>query len=90
MCGSRYGFNLGISQEVTESILTKYLYQQGGEVIRSSRLVGLEVHEEGILATIQRDGTTEQVSARWMVGCGGILMNVMEGDGRIFQEKAAG
>ena len=48
MCGSRYGFNLDISQEVTESILTKYLYQQGGEVIRSSRLVGLEVHEEGI------------------------------------------
>lgn len=78
MCGSRYGFNLGISQEVTESILTEYLYQQGGEVLRSSRLVGLEVHEEGILATIQRDGITEQVSARWMVGCGGIHSTTRE------------
>ena len=40
-CGSIYGFNLGVSEEVTESILTDYLHQQGGEVNRSSRLVGL-------------------------------------------------
>jgi FAD binding domain len=40
-CGSIYGFNLGMSGEVTESILTEYLHQQDGEVIRSSRLVGL-------------------------------------------------
>jgi 2-polyprenyl-6-methoxyphenol hydroxylase-like FAD-dependent oxidoreductase len=30
-CGSIYGFNLGVSEEVTESILTDYLHQQGGE-----------------------------------------------------------
>ena len=40
-CGSVYGFNLGLSEEVTESILTDYLLQQGGAVNRSSRLVGL-------------------------------------------------
>ena len=40
-CGSIYEFNLGLSEEVTESILTDYLHQQGGEVNRSSRLVGL-------------------------------------------------
>ena len=40
-CGSSYGFNLGVSEEVTESILTDYLHQQGGEVNHSSRLVGL-------------------------------------------------
>ncbi len=72
LCGSRYPFNIGISEEVTESILAEYLYQQGGKVIRSSRLVGLEDHEDGILATIDRDGITEQVSARWMIGCGGV------------------
>ncbi len=77
-CGSRYGFNLGISQEVTESILTEYLHQQGGKVIRSSNLIGLEVHDEGILATIQRDEVTEQVSALWVVGCGGIHSTTRE------------
>ena len=40
-CGSRYGFNIGLSEEVTESILTGYLHQHGGEVNRSSRLIGL-------------------------------------------------
>ena len=31
--GSRYGFNIGISEEVTESILTEYLHRQDGKVI---------------------------------------------------------
>lgn len=80
-CGSRYGFNLGISEEVTESILTEYLHQQGGEVARSSRLIELEVHDKGILATIQRDGVTEQVSAHWMVGCDGTRSTTRELNG---------
>jgi hypothetical protein len=29
-CGSIYGFNVGLSEEVTESILTGYLHQHGG------------------------------------------------------------
>ena len=72
ICGSRYGFNIGISEEVTESILTEYLQQQGGEVIRSSKLVELEECADGLVATIERDGETEQVSARWVVGCDGL------------------
>jgi 2-polyprenyl-6-methoxyphenol hydroxylase-like FAD-dependent oxidoreductase len=72
LCGSRYGFNIGISEEVTESILTDYLYQQGGKVIRSSKLVELENREDGAVATIERDGITEQVSAQWVIGCDGV------------------
>ena len=71
-CGSRYGFNLGVSEEVTESILTDYLHEQGGEVHRSSRLVGLTPHPDGVLAEIERDGDRDQVEARWVVGCDGI------------------
>jgi 2-polyprenyl-6-methoxyphenol hydroxylase-like FAD-dependent oxidoreductase len=70
-CGSRYGFNIGISEEVTKSILIEYLRQQGGEVIRSSRLIELENLEDGILATIERDGAAHKVSVRWVVGCDG-------------------
>ncbi|MEO9188745.1 MAG: FAD-dependent monooxygenase [Acetobacteraceae bacterium] len=71
ICGSRYGFNIGISEEVTESILTGYLHRQGGEVIRSSRLIALRDQEDGLLATIERDGAAEQVAVQWVVGCDG-------------------
>ena len=53
-CGSRYGFNLGISEEVTESILTDYLRGQGGGIVRGSRLVGLR----STRATSSRRSTT--------------------------------
>jgi 2-polyprenyl-6-methoxyphenol hydroxylase-like FAD-dependent oxidoreductase len=71
-CGSIYGFNLGLSEEVTESILTDYLRQQGGDVNRSSRLVGLTPHAGGTLADIECDGDRYQVDARWVVGCDGL------------------
>jgi 2-polyprenyl-6-methoxyphenol hydroxylase-like FAD-dependent oxidoreductase len=72
ICGSRYGFNIGISEEVTESILTDYLHRQDGKVISSSSLIGLADHEGGLLATVQREGTTEQVLAQWVVGYDGL------------------
>ena len=71
-CGSIYGFNLGVSEEVTESILTDYLNQQGGEVIRSSRLVGLTSRPDGVVAEIERGGRRYQADARWVVGCNGL------------------
>jgi 2-polyprenyl-6-methoxyphenol hydroxylase-like FAD-dependent oxidoreductase len=72
ICGSRYGFNIGISEEVVESILTEYLDKQGGKVAQSARLIELEDHKDGLLATIEREGATEQVLARWVVGCDGL------------------
>jgi 2-polyprenyl-6-methoxyphenol hydroxylase-like FAD-dependent oxidoreductase len=71
-CGSIYGFNLGLSEEVTESILTGYLHRVGGQVNRSSRLIELTVHPENrVLAEIERDGSRYQMNARWVVGCDG-------------------
>lgn len=46
-CGSRRGYKLGLSEQVTESILTDYLRHQGGEVISWYRLVTLEHHPQG-------------------------------------------
>jgi 2-polyprenyl-6-methoxyphenol hydroxylase-like FAD-dependent oxidoreductase len=71
-CGSVYGFNLGVSEEVTESILTDYLHRRGGLVSRSSRLVGLTPHSDGVLAEIERDGDRYLMLVRWVVGCDGI------------------
>ncbi|MGD9636193.1 MAG: FAD-dependent oxidoreductase, partial [Pirellulales bacterium] len=72
LCGSRYGFNLGVSEEVTETVLTDYLHRLGGEIVRSSRLVGLEQDADRVVATIDHAGNTEIVSAQWLVGCDGI------------------
>jgi 2-polyprenyl-6-methoxyphenol hydroxylase-like FAD-dependent oxidoreductase len=72
ICGSRYGFNLGISEEMTEAILSDYLQQQGGEIVRSARLVEMKANSRDLSVTIARDGTTEEVSAQWVVGCDGL------------------
>lgn len=87
-CGSTYGFNVGLSEEVTESILTEYLHQQGGEVNRASRLVGLTEHDDGVLAEIERDGERYQVEARWVVGCDGLHSAVRELSGIGFEGHA--
>jgi 2-polyprenyl-6-methoxyphenol hydroxylase-like FAD-dependent oxidoreductase len=72
-CGSRYGFNIGISEEATESILTDYLQQHGGQVNRSSRLIGLTIDSANhVLAEVERDGSRYDIEARWVVGCDGI------------------
>lgn len=77
-CGSRYGFNIGISEEVTESILTGYLRRHGGEVTRSSRLAKLEDDRDGFVATIERDGSAEEIPVQWVVGCDGLHSTTRE------------
>ncbi len=72
-CGSIYPFNVGLSEETTESILTGSLHQHGGQVNRSSRLVGLTITPDNrVVAEIERDGDRYQVAARWIVGCDGL------------------
>jgi 2-polyprenyl-6-methoxyphenol hydroxylase-like FAD-dependent oxidoreductase len=94
MCGSRYGFNVGVSEEVTEAILAGYLRQCGGSVARASRLVGVEKRDGGLLATVAHDSGTDQVVAQWVVGCDGShsvtrkIANI-ELDGRELEEPWA-
>jgi 2-polyprenyl-6-methoxyphenol hydroxylase-like FAD-dependent oxidoreductase len=70
--GSIYGFNLGVSEEVTESALTDYLHRNGGQITRSSQLVGFNPHDGGVIAKIDNDGREYELDARWVVGCDGI------------------
>jgi 2-polyprenyl-6-methoxyphenol hydroxylase-like FAD-dependent oxidoreductase len=71
LSGSRYGFNVGISEEVTETILNNYLEQQGGQVVRGAKFITAEEHADGVTATIERNGAQEQLRVNWLVGCGG-------------------
>ena len=84
-CGSSYGFNLGLSEEVTESILTDYLSALGGTVHRSARLIGASLHSDGALAEIEQDGRRYRVDAEWIVGCDGAHSQVRELSG-VFME----
>jgi len=71
ICGSRYAFNIGVSEEVVESILIDHLRRHGGEVVRSSELVDLQPREDGFVATVKHNGRTEHIPASWVVGCDG-------------------
>ena len=70
-CGSRYGFNIGISEEVTESILTDYLHRQGGEVL--ARRAWSDCRNGGTASSRDRhgDASAEEVAVQWVVGCDG-------------------
>jgi 2-polyprenyl-6-methoxyphenol hydroxylase-like FAD-dependent oxidoreductase len=77
-CGSIYGFNLGISEEVTEAILTESLQQYGGTVNRSSRLVGLTVERGEVVAEIECHDARYTMKAQWVVGCDGVHSTTRE------------
>ncbi|MBV8490476.1 MAG: FAD-dependent monooxygenase, partial [Candidatus Eremiobacteraeota bacterium] len=84
-CASRYGFNLGLSEEVTETILAEYLHALGGTVHRSVRLVRMTDRDDGVTAAIERDGRTYKVDAEWIVGCDGAHSVTRELSGIVLQ-----
>ena len=61
-CGSIYGFNLGVSEEVTESILTDYLHEQGGEV---NRFVTAGRADTAPRRRAGRDRARRRAATRW-------------------------
>ncbi len=69
---SRYGFDLGLSEEFTESVLTDFLEDHGGGVMRSTRLVDIHERTDGIVATIEQHGERRDVATSWIVGCDGL------------------
>lgn len=79
--GSRYGFQLGVSEEVTERVITDYLEAQGGAVTRSTRLVGLGLADDAVTAMLERDGERREIVVPWLVGCDGYHSVVREAIG---------
>lgn len=75
---SSYGFDIGISEEVTEAVLTEYLEAQGGSVTHSSRLVGLHPGPDGVVAEVEEAGRPHEIAASWVVGCDGYHSSVRE------------
>lgn len=79
--GARYGCQLGLSEEVTEGVLTRLLEAHGGAVTRSTRLVELSPGHDSVGAVIERAGDRAAISVAWVVGCDGLHSVVRDAAG---------
>jgi 2-polyprenyl-6-methoxyphenol hydroxylase-like FAD-dependent oxidoreductase len=81
-----YPFLLFVSQAETEAVLNEHLAERGIEVERGVELVSFSTGEQRIACTLRhRDGSTEQVRARYLVGCDGAHSSVRQGAGIPFE-----
>lgn len=85
-----YPFWLSIPQDETESILEDHLNRLGGAVEWETSLDEVRDGEDRVEALVMRDGATELVSARWVVGCDGGRSRVRDQVGLRLTRRAAG
>ena len=68
-----------LPQRSTEQVLTTLLHELGGTVERGRRLVELDQRPEGVhLVTRAPDGTTDTMTAGWVIGADGAHSTVRE------------
>jgi 2-polyprenyl-6-methoxyphenol hydroxylase-like FAD-dependent oxidoreductase len=63
--------SLLIAQHHTEEVLRGFLAEHGVGVELGRTLTGLTRHDDHVAATVEHDGTTEEITARYVVGCDG-------------------
>jgi 2-polyprenyl-6-methoxyphenol hydroxylase-like FAD-dependent oxidoreductase len=67
-----FPFLLFLSQATTESVLDGHLRERSVAVERGVELTGLDQHPDHVRCTVaDRDGRTEHIEARYVVGCDG-------------------
>lgn len=83
---SRFAYALMIPQSETERILEEQLARHGVTVGRSVEMTGFADEGAAVQATLKKpDGTTETVTADWLVGCDGAHSTVRHGLGFAFE-----
>ena len=82
---SKYAFTLMCPQNRTEAILLARLQALGGDVVRPREVTGLTVTGGGVRVQITGEGSTQEVAARWVIGCDGMHSRVREAAGIAFQ-----
>ena len=73
---TRYNFGLMLEQTETEKLLYARLQGLGGELEWGTELTGLEQREDGVSATLVRNGRPETVHARYLVAADGASSTV--------------
>ena len=82
---TRYPFDIGLSEDRTEQILTRCLEGVGGRVVRSTRLVGLDQQADRVVATLETHGEQRVLTASWVVGCDGYRSTVRDVSGIAYE-----
>ncbi len=82
---SPFGFNVNVSEEVTERTMSRHLHANGGTVQYGHRLTGMHLSDDGVLARIAHAGEEYELEAEWIVGCGGLHSPVRELSGIAFE-----
>jgi len=78
----RHPYDLNLSENETEEILTDRLMQLGGSVTRGWELSRLEQNDATVTACLRAtDGTQHTVTSEWLVGADGIHSKVREAIG---------
>jgi 2-polyprenyl-6-methoxyphenol hydroxylase-like FAD-dependent oxidoreductase len=84
-----YPFLLFISQAETEALLNQHLAAQDVSIERGLELIAFSQDATAITCTLRRrDGTTEQLKARYLVGCDGAHSTVRQEAAIPFQGDA--
>src|SRR5690348_11281329 len=66
-----YPFVAMVPQDVTEKLMAKSLTQRGGRIEYQTKLVNAVQHDGQVRATLESDGHTAEVTARFLVGTDG-------------------
>jgi 2-polyprenyl-6-methoxyphenol hydroxylase-like FAD-dependent oxidoreductase len=83
---TEYPLAYNVSQHDTERLLTDRLSSVGVKIERGLTLTGLVQENDGVTATLDRvGGGTEQIRARWVLGCDGSHSAVRAAAGIPFQ-----
>src|ERR687897_3055749 len=84
-----YPFLLFVSQAETEQVLGDHLAGRGVSVERGVEVLGFHVYPDAVSCTLRhREGRTEQLRARYLVGCDGAGSTVRRGAGIPFKGGA--
>jgi 2-polyprenyl-6-methoxyphenol hydroxylase-like FAD-dependent oxidoreductase len=71
-----FPFTLGLSEGITEQILTQELERLGGRVERGIEFVDLEADNTAVRARIRESGGERTFEASWLIGADGLHSNV--------------
>ncbi|PAK14467.1 monooxygenase [Burkholderia ubonensis] len=69
---SRFGFTLGLPQNLTEEILWSWALENGAEIRKGEAVRELRQHDEGVdVETVGESGATATFRARYLIGADG-------------------
>ncbi|MFI5585552.1 FAD-dependent monooxygenase [Amycolatopsis sp. NPDC051758] len=73
-----YPYTLMVPQDRTEALLLERLREAGGDVHRPYRVTAIAGDDTGVTVTVEGDGRTGEVRARYVIGADGMHSTVRE------------